>query len=69
VFSDPRNPESFRLNLGVDETAAALGVSARTVRSLIARNELPVVRIGRRVLIRVERLDEFVRSLEGKTAR
>ncbi len=40
------------LNLSVDEAAAALGISSRTVRTLIARKELPVVRIGiRRVLL------------------
>lgn len=52
----------LRLNLTVDQAAIALGVSPRTVRSLIARKELPVIRIGRRVLVSFEALAEWNRG-------
>ncbi len=57
------SPEvSPRLALNVDEAAAALHVSPRTVRKLIANRDLPVVRIGRRVLLPHDRLAEWIRS-------
>lgn len=50
----------LRLNLSVDETAAALKVSPRTVRSFLARGELPSMRIGRRRLIPWRALQKWV---------
>jgi excisionase family DNA binding protein len=40
-----------RLTYNVPEAAALLGVSSRLVYQLAERNEIPVVRLGRRVLI------------------
>ena len=48
------------LNLSIDEAASALGVSSRTVRYMVARKELPVVRIGRRVLVSWEALVDSI---------
>lgn len=56
---DAVNAASSRLNLSVHEAAAALSVSPRTVRKLIAQSALPVVRIGRRVLIPLAVLREW----------
>lgn len=50
--------------LSVDETAAALRVSSRTVRSLIAAKSLPCFRVYRRVLVRRQALEEFMRDRE-----
>jgi excisionase family DNA binding protein len=55
-----------RLNLSVDQAAASLGVSPRTVRTLIVSRELPVVRIRRRVLISLETLAEWNRRRSGQ---
>jgi excisionase family DNA binding protein len=43
------------------ETADALGVSLRTVDNLIARKELVVRRVGRRVLVPLAELEKFTR--------
>jgi len=43
------------------ETADALGVSLRTVDNLIARKELAVRRLGRRVLVPIVELERFTR--------
>jgi excisionase family DNA binding protein len=43
------------------ETADALGVSQRTVDNLIARKELAVRRVGRRVLVPLSELARFTR--------
>jgi excisionase family DNA binding protein len=43
--------ENEKLTLSVEQAAKACGLSERTMRELIARHEMPVVRVGRRVLI------------------
>lgn len=48
--------------LSIDEAAQRLGVCRKTVENLIARKELKAVRIGRRVLIREEDLEDFIRK-------
>ncbi len=53
---------STRLALNVDEAAAALHISPRMVRKLIASRGVPVVRIGRRVLLPCGGLAEWIRS-------
>lgn len=49
-----------RLAYNTEEAARALGLSPRTVRTMIARDELRVVRVGRRVLIPAEALRELL---------
>lgn len=44
-------PLDQRAAWSVAETARALGISERTVSKLIASGELPVSRVGRRILI------------------
>lgn len=49
------------LAVSVSEAARRLGVSPRTIATLIARKELPSRRIGRRRVIPVRALEEFLR--------
>jgi excisionase family DNA binding protein len=51
-----------RVALSVAEAAKALSLSDRTITSMIARGEIPVVRIGKRRLIPVDGLREWVAS-------
>lgn len=55
----------IRWNLNVDEVAAALRVSPRTVRTLIASHQLRAHRIGRRVLVSNEALVSFIKAREA----
>lgn len=48
----------------VAQAARRCNLSERTLRNYIARGELRVSRAGRRVLVRPERLEEFLFSLE-----
>ena len=48
----------------VPEAAEVAKVSVRHMQSLIASGRLPVVRLGRRVLIRRETLLAFLASIE-----
>lgn len=61
--------QNQRLALSRDEAAMALGVSVRTVDALIAdRHEgFPVARVGRKVLIPVAALENWLVSRTGKS--
>jgi excisionase family DNA binding protein len=52
--SEEHGPQSQSL-LSVNDVAAQLGVSTKTIRRIIARQELPFLRIGR--LIRIRQTD------------
>ena len=49
------------LAVGLSEAARRLGLSPRTVATLVARKELPSRRIGRRRVIPVGALEEFIK--------
>jgi excisionase family DNA binding protein len=49
-----------RLSFSVLEVAKTLGVSSRTVHSLVKRGDIPHFRIGQRVLIPADALREFI---------
>lgn len=52
--------------LNVPEASKYIGVSERTLRSLIADRKIKVVRVGGRVLLRLVDIDRFIESkLEG----
>lgn len=53
-----------RLALSIAEAAEALGCSQGHIRNLIARGELKSFKAGRRVLIRVDVLKEWMKQLE-----
>ena len=46
--------------LSVPETAAMLCVSPRYIRVLLARGAIPVVRLGRRTLVRRTDVEEII---------
>ncbi len=57
--------EEAKLVYGMEEAAWALGVSSTQVRNWIRKGALKAFRVGRRVLIRREILEEFVREMEA----
>ena len=46
--------------LSLEEAAKELRISIYTVRLWRAQNKIPIVKLGRRVLVRREDLEEFV---------
>ena len=50
------------LAVGMVEAGRRLGLSARTIANLIARKELPSRKVGRRRLIAVQDLEEFIKG-------
>lgn len=53
--------------LGVNDAAASLGVSARTIWKLVRSGTLPALRIGSRVLILYSALQEFATARADTT--
>jgi excisionase family DNA binding protein len=52
----------------LDKKAAAayLGIGMRTLERLINRGEIPIIKLERRVIIRKEALDEFLKAREHR---
>jgi excisionase family DNA binding protein len=46
--------------------AAYLGIGMRTLERLINRGEIPIIKLERRVIIRKEALDEFLKAREHR---
>ncbi|MEY2458162.1 MAG: Helix-turn-helix domain [Acidimicrobiaceae bacterium] len=57
---DGPSDQQERPTLTVEETARLLGISRWLVQQAVRRGELPVVRIGRRILIPRIRLDALL---------
>src|SRR5277367_5205501 len=55
------DPFRFKLQYSREEAAEMLSVSPRTLDRLIAEKQLPIRRIGRRVLITHNALEQFTR--------
>jgi excisionase family DNA binding protein len=58
----------LRLALSVDQSAVAISVSPRTIRTLIRKGELKSLLIGRRRLLSTETLQSFVKARERESA-
>ncbi len=61
-----------RLTLSVEEAANILGISRAFAYQLVAKKELPAVRLGRRIVIprkAVEAIVEQARTSDGSGAR
>jgi excisionase family DNA binding protein len=58
--------QSSRLTLTVEEAAALLGISRTLAYELVARGELPCLRLGRRVVISRHALQQMVDGAERR---
>ena len=53
----------------VDEAAAYTGIGRNTMRRLVEWGKLPTLKVGRKILIRREMLENFVELNEGNNLR
>jgi excisionase family DNA binding protein len=53
---------TVRLLVGLDEAAELLGLSERTVHRLVADGQLPSLKVGRRRLFSLRRLEEWAET-------
>jgi excisionase family DNA binding protein len=56
------------LAVGIAEAARRLGLSPRTVATLLSRRELPSRKVGRRRIIPVHALEAFLRNGDSPSA-
>ena len=47
-----------KITMSVEEAAAYTGIGRNTLRELIRNRRIPVLRIGRKILIRADTLDK-----------
>jgi excisionase family DNA binding protein len=55
-------PDEERMTLSIEEAAVRLGISRALAYELVRRGELPRLRLGRRIVIPLKALEEFVES-------
>ena len=58
-----------RFALSVDEAAAYTGIGRNTLRQLVSWGASPTLRVGRKILIRRDALEQFVITNEGRNLR
>lgn len=58
-----------KLALTVDEAAEVTGIGKNTLRKLVEWEKIPVLKVGRKVLIRTDILESFLDVNEGRNLR
>ena len=58
-----------KIALTIEEAAAYTGIGRNTMRNLVEWGKLPVLRVGRKVLIKSDILERFMELNEGKNLR
>ena len=54
-----------RIGMSIEEASAYTGIGRNTMRQLVEWRKLPVLRIGRKIVIRRDALERFVALNEG----
>ena len=54
-----------RIGLTVDEAAAYTGIGRNTIRQLVGWGKIPVLKIGRKMIIRADVIDRFMEVNQG----
>ena len=61
--------QNTRIAYSIDEAAEFTGIGRNTLRKLIEWKKLPVLKVGRELLIRGDTLEAFLRLNEGRDLR
>ena len=56
----------IKMGLTIDESATYSGIGRNTVRRLIDWGKLPVLKVGRKTIIRRDTLEEFLKVNQGR---
>lgn len=63
-MSENLNQTITRTTLSVKETAVFLGVSPKTIYKMAREKQIPFVKIGRRVLFKIDSLERWLAKQE-----
>ena len=58
-----------KIALSIEEAADYTGIGRNTLRNLVEWGKLPVLKVGRKVLIKSDILEKFMEMNEGKNLR
>ena len=58
-----------KITLSIEEAADYTGIGRNTLRNLVEWGKLPVLKVGRKVLIKIDILEKFMEMNEGKNLR
>lgn len=58
-----------RIALSIEEAADYTGIGRNTLRQLVEWKKLPVLKVGRKVLIKTDILEMFMEANEGRDLR
>ena len=61
--------QQVKISYSIDEAAEFTGIGRNTLRKLIEWKKLPVLKVGRKLLIRGDTLETFLRMNEGRDLR
>ena len=61
--------QNIRIAYSIEEAAEFTGIGRNTLRKLIEWKKLPVLKVGRKLLIRGDTLEAFLRLNEGRDLR
>ena len=59
----------MKIALSIEEAADYTGIGRNTLRNLVEWKKLPVLRVGRKVLIKTDILEMFMESNKGRDLR
>ena len=59
----------MKVALSIEEAADYTGIGRNTLRNLVEWGKLPVLKVGRKVLIKSDILEKFMEVNEGKNLR
>lgn len=59
----------MKIALSIEEAANYTGIGRNTLRNLVEWGKLPVLKVGRKVLIKSDILEKFMEVNEGKNLR
>ena len=59
----------MKIALSIEEAADYTGIGRNTLRNLVEWGKLPVLKVGRKVLIKSDILEKFMEMNEGKNLR
>ena len=57
--------EQKKIALTVQEASEYTGIGRNNLRSLLAWEKIPSIRVGKKILIRIEVLEQFMRLNDG----
>ena len=58
-----------KLGMTIDEAAEMSGIGRNTMRKLVEWGKLPVLKVGRKTIIRTDTLEQFMSANQGRNLR